>query len=273
MKIINSQTIIGNYSFNYYLAGKKTQPLIFFLHGFLGNSSVFQDAITILGDQFQYLAVDLPGHGLTRVFGSEKDYDLINTAQALTQLLEKLQLQKCFLFGYSMGGRLALYMALKFPNLFEQVILESASPGLKTEQEQYQRQQQDQQLANELIEDDFRLFLSRWYNKPLFNSLKQNERFPILFQQRLNNNPVELAKSLQQMGVGSQPSLWCKLSALVQPTLLLVGALDQKFESINQEMNSLCPDSRLKVIGNCGHNIHWENTSVFAEEIKKFLCQ
>ncbi len=237
----------------------------------MGNSSVFQDAINIMGDQFQYLVVDLPGHGSTRVLGSDKDYDLINTAQALTQLLEKLQIKKCFLCGYSMGGRLALYMALNFPNLFDKVILESASPGLKTEPEKYQRQQRDQQLAKKLIEEDFHLFLSHWYDQPLFNSLKQNERFPILFQQRLNNNPVELAKSLQQMGVGSQPSLWHNLSALVKPTLLLVGALDKKFESINQEINSLCPNSHLKVISNCGHNIHWENTSAFAAETQNFL--
>lgn len=71
-----------------------------------------------------------------------------------------------FLAGYSMGGRIALYLALRFPNLFRKTVIISASPGLKTEEERQTRKESDERLALN-IEENFESFLREWYSQPL----------------------------------------------------------------------------------------------------------
>ncbi|WP_066375253.1 MULTISPECIES: 2-succinyl-6-hydroxy-2,4-cyclohexadiene-1-carboxylate synthase [unclassified Anabaena] len=260
-----------NYQFNYNLIIHPNKPIIVFLHGFMGNLHEFDAAIKLLADEFSYLIIDLPGHGKTQVLGGDEYYTMANTATAIINLLDKLKITKCFLVGYSMGGRLALYLTLNFPERFDQVILESASPGLATETERLARVKSDAQIARKLARSeakaDFAAFLLNWYNQPIFGAMKTHPDFNSLLENRLQNHPVELTKSLQFMGTGSQPSLWEKLKNNQIPLLLLVGENDDKFIEINKKTASVCQLAELKIIRNSAHNIHFENTLEFVHHL------
>ena len=260
----------NNYQFHYSLSGNNNQQTILFLHGFTGNSQDFSSVIPLLCKSCCCLAVDLPGHGKTQVNGDETCYNMSNTAEALIQLLDDLQIDKCLLLGYSMGGRLALYMTLHFPERFEKVVLESASPGLKTEKERSHRLQADSQIAQKLENSNIKDFLLNWYESPLFKSLKNSPNFDKLIETRLANNPLELAKSLRNMGTGNQPSLWEKLAQNQIPLLLLAGEYDDKFTTINTEMAKLCPAASLEIVSKAGHNIHLENIDKFVAGLRQF---
>ncbi|NQE35245.1 2-succinyl-6-hydroxy-2,4-cyclohexadiene-1-carboxylate synthase [Microcoleus asticus] len=260
----------NNYQFHYSLNGNCNQQTILFLHGFTGNFQDFSSVISLLSKSYCCLAVDLPGHGETRVIGDESCYNMPNTAQALIQLLDDLQIDKCLLLGYSMGGRLALYMTLHFPERFEKVVLESASPGLKTEKERSHRLEADLQLAQKLENSNIKDFLFNWYDRPLFKSLKNSPQFDKLIETRLANNPLELAKSLRNMGTGNQPSLWEKLAQNQIPILLLAGEYDDKFTTINTKIASLCPAATLEIVPKSGHNIHFENIDTFVALVRQF---
>lgn len=259
----------------YSLSGSLAQPLILFLHGFMGNSHEFDEAIQLLSKEFSFLTVDLPGHGKTQFLDSDQYYTIEKTAHLLIKLLNELRISQCFLVGYSMGGRLALYLTRYFPRYFSKVVLESASPGLQTEAERLERVKRDEQIARKLVriaaKSDFETFLSHWYAQPIFGNIKHHPQFQNLLESRLQNNPIELAKSLRLMGTGCQPSLWEKLKENKIPLLLLVGEYDQKFIDINQKMSNICELSQLKVISQAGHTIHFENTGKFVENIKQFF--
>ncbi|MBD1864084.1 MULTISPECIES: 2-succinyl-6-hydroxy-2,4-cyclohexadiene-1-carboxylate synthase [Trichocoleus] len=266
------KTTLGNYHWHYSLQGDPSQPLVLFLHGFLGDCHDFDSVISLLANQFCCLAVDLPGHGKTKVRGGNEPYAMPQTAQGLVQLLEQLEISPCSLVGYSMGGRLALYLALNFPQFFHRVGLESASPGLKTAAERSQRRDHDARLAEQLETENFSDFLRRWYDQPLFTSLKQHPDFEQIVERRLDNHPQELAQSLRYLSTGRQPSLWERLPENQLPLLLLVGEQDTKFRAINTEMANLCPKTTLSILPNCGHNIHWENPHRFAQQLRQFLA-
>jgi 2-succinyl-6-hydroxy-2,4-cyclohexadiene-1-carboxylate synthase len=267
--------VIKNYQFHYSLIDTLDKPLILFLHGFMGNINEFDEAIKLMFDEFSYLTLDLPGHGKTQVLGEEEYYTMANTAHALINLLDELKIAKCFLVGYSMGGRLALYLTLNFPQRFLKVVLESASPGLPTEAERLERIKLDtrigRKLARILEKRDFAAFLSNWYNQPIFGNLKSHPEYDRMLESRLQNNPQELDKSLHFMGTGCQPSLWEKLEDNKIPLLLIAGEYDKKFISLNIEMAKLCKFAQLKIISNSGHNIHFENTLAFGENVKYFF--
>ncbi|MEH2446932.1 MAG: 2-succinyl-6-hydroxy-2,4-cyclohexadiene-1-carboxylate synthase [Nostoc sp.] len=267
--------IFKNYQFHYSLIGTLNKPLILFLHGFMGNIDEFDEVIKLLLYEFSYLRIDLPGHGKTQVLGGDDYYTMTNTAHALINLLDELKIAKCFLVGYSMGGRLALYLTLHFPKRFLKVVLESASPGLSAEAERLERIKLDTQigrkLARSVARSDFATFLSNWYNQTIFGNLKNHPEYDRMVESRLQNNLHELDKSLRFMGTGCQPSLWEKLQDNKISMLLLVGEYDEKFISINTKMAKICEIAQLKIISNAGHNIHFENTLAFVENIKYFL--
>jgi 2-succinyl-6-hydroxy-2,4-cyclohexadiene-1-carboxylate synthase len=267
---------INNYQFHYCFSGNPQKPLILFLHGFMGNIHEFEEVISLLSNDFYCLTIDLPGHGNTQVLGGDNCYTMANTAHALIKLLDELKIPKLFLIGYSMGGRLALYLTLHFPQRFLRVILESASPGLAEEIERLERIKRDEQIARKLarsIGADFIVFLSNWYNQPIFGDIKNHLEFQQLIEIRSQNNPIELAKSLQIMGIGRQPSLWEKLKYNTNPLLLIVGQSDEKFITINQEIANISEHTQLKKIANSGHNIHFENPSIFVENIRVFFSE
>jgi 2-succinyl-6-hydroxy-2,4-cyclohexadiene-1-carboxylate synthase len=266
---------LGNYQFHYSFSGNPDKELILFLHGFMGNCHEFDETIKLLSDDFYCVTIDLPGHGKTQLFGGDECYTMVNTAQALINLLDKLKIYQCFLVGYSMGGRLALYLNLYFSQRFPKVILESASPGLIKEAERLERVKSDEQIARKLTrcveESDFRAFLLNWYNQPIFGYIKNHPKFECMIESRSQNNPLELAKSLRFMGTGCQPCLWDQLEENINPLLLLAGEYDVKFITVNKKMVNACKVAQLQIIRNSGHNIHFENTFSFVQNIRKFL--
>ena len=237
----------------------------------MGSGDDYTQICTLLNDEFCCLTVDLPGHGNTKVMGGAECYTMSQTARGLMKLLDRLKIDKCFLVGYSMGGRLALYLTIHFPKRFSQVILESSSPGLKTAQDRLNRRKADEELAQKLENSSFKSFLIQWYHRPLFTSLTQHSDFEQLIERRMQQNPKELAKSLRSIGTGNQPSLWEQLPKHSVPLLLLVGECDDKFTQINANLAQNCPAAQLEIIPHTGHNIHFENPGFYLKKLINYF--
>jgi 2-succinyl-6-hydroxy-2,4-cyclohexadiene-1-carboxylate synthase len=248
--------------------GDRTLPVITFLHGFLGSSADWQTIAEALCDRYCCLLLDLPGHGQSELTADEF-YLMPATAGLVVASLSQHQIPTSYLYGYSMGGRLALYLAIHFPQLFPQVILESASPGLILETDRLARRQRDWELADRL-EQNFSQFLQDWYAQPLFTTFKQHPQFAQIFAQRSRQQPTLLAKSLRHMGLGMQPNLWPDLANVLMPLHLIAGAQDGKFVAMQQAIQQCCPQASLQIVENTGHNVNWENPAAIVREISGF---
>jgi 2-succinyl-6-hydroxy-2,4-cyclohexadiene-1-carboxylate synthase len=248
--------------------GDAKAPVILFLHGFMGSGRDFEEIVPFLVDRWSCLCLDLPGHGAS-LLDWDKAYTMSQTANLVMQVLDHCGIAVAHLYGYSMGGRLGLYLALRFPQRFAQVILESASAGLEHREQRLARQARDRQLAQALV-TDFVQFLQGWYDQPLFASLRSHPGFSRLWQSRLQNHPHYLAKALMGLGTGNQPSLWQKLGHGVPELRLLVGEKDPKFVQLNQRMASLCPAAILRIVPDTGHNIHFENPTAVMDELLSY---
>lgn len=174
------------------------------------------------------------------------------------------------LLGYSMGGRLALYTALHQPDKITHLILESASPGLRTQAERDTRIASDHTLAHFLETEGIEAFANKWTSLPLWHTQPPALKAR-LHTQRLQNNPRALAHSLRGMGTGTQPSLWDQLPELTIPTLLIVGEQDPKFLEINKSMRQLIPHADLVILPNVGHNTHAEAPDTYVSTITDWL--
>lgn len=196
-------------------------------------------------------------------------------ARRVLDALDEAGVEQTALVGYSMGGRLALYLALEYPERFDSLILESASPGLRTERERTARRRYDEELARRLDAAgaaDFRAFLEVWHRQPLFVSLAGHEGLlEKLITDRTRNDPKELARSLRGMGTGSQPSLWEDLPNLKVPTLAVAGEYDEKFVGIAREMSETSRKIECVVVAGAGHNVHAERPGEFVRLLKRFV--
>jgi 2-succinyl-6-hydroxy-2,4-cyclohexadiene-1-carboxylate synthase len=259
------------YQFNYIQVGDPSRPVIIFLHGFLGNSVDWHQYLAWLSEEYCCLAIDLPGHGQTRVDGDESNYSIPKCADGIIGLLNELEIKKAHLVGYSMGGRLALHLALHHPRRWNKLVLESTSPGLQIDNEKKERWKDDQALAAKLENGEIKDFVNAWYAQPIFTSLHHHPRFIELKKSRWENDRFELARCLRGMSTGKQTSLWNKLAQIQIPVLMLVGEYDPKYKIIANEMKKICSKLQVRVVENCGHMIHFENPHLFAHYVKHFL--
>ena len=217
------------------------------------------------------ILVDLPGHGLSADCPIDF-HPMPRVALALLAVLDDLGIGQCIPVGYSMGARLALYLALTHADRCCALVVESGSPGLDTEEERDNRRKWDESKALELERRGLDAFLEDWYRQPLFHSIGRNEtRFAAMMQRRRLNELPGLARSLRLMGTGSQPSLWSQVAGIRFPWLAVAGELDPRYRKTLQDMVSLSEKGRLVTIPDAGHNTHFENPEAFSRALREFL--
>lgn len=249
-------------------------PALLLLHGFTGSHDSWSGVLPQFAEHFTVIAPDLIGHGDTQTPDNASRASIENAAADLITLLNQLDVQQAHLLGYSMGGRLALYTAFAHPTRIGRLILESASPGLATEEERAVRRTGDEALATRIERDGLAAFVNEWAQLPLFRSQEQlaSETRATLRAQRLATNTMNgLRTSLRGMGTGSQPSLWGRLGELTCPTLLIAGALDEKYTTINQAMATYMPQAETAILPNAGHTVHLEQPAAFLSHTLRFL--
>ncbi|AIF43998.1 2-succinyl-6-hydroxy-2,4-cyclohexadiene-1-carboxylate synthase [Virgibacillus sp. SK37] len=248
----------------------KIGPQVVLLHGFTGSSKTWGNFITAWQGQFQFITIDLPGHGNTKVSNVKTMKECCDDIKAL---INHLGISQFHLIGYSMGGRTALSFVMYYPELVQSLILESASPGLSSNVERKERMKKDEQLAAKLVNEGIESFVDFWENVPLFNSQKElplNIKSAIR-EERLAQSPNGLAKSLKGMGTGSQPSWWKELTNIELPTLLLVGELDEKFVQLNKKMAECLPHAHFEMVNKTGHALHVEQPEIFGKIVTEFI--
>ncbi|WP_462411227.1 2-succinyl-6-hydroxy-2,4-cyclohexadiene-1-carboxylate synthase [Neobacillus sp. Marseille-QA0830] len=250
----------------------KGSPLVM-LHGFTGDSSTWTPYCDSLGKSHQLMIPDIIGHGKTKAPCGIEHYHIEEAAYQLNLLLDQMDIDKADLIGYSMGGRLALTFAILYPERTGKLVLESASPGLKTEEDRELRRNNDAGLAKLIMEQGIEAFVNYWEKTPLFHSMEQ---LPVetklkIREQRLRNSAEGLSHSLLGMGTGSQPSWWNQLQDMTCEVLLLTGEKDVKFCRIAEQMLKELKNGKWITIEQAGHAIHVEEAEIFGTIIRDFL--
>lgn len=256
---------------NFKLYERQHEHLVVMIHGFLGSIETFQAAASKLIEHVDVLLVECPGHGASFDISQSWSFDAIANALKKLVTLYKSKYTSITLYGYSMGGRLALYTTIQYPDLVDKLILESSTPGIQDETQRQLRIDQDKSRS-EQIESNFEMFIQQWESMPLFHTFKPLDEAAICRQRqiRMNHHPKGIAKALTDYGTGMQPNLWPQLKGLTLPVLLLTGSLDKKFEMIAQQMIHDLPDATHHII-NAGHTIHVENLKIFDTIIVSFI--
>ncbi|AGC45739.1 alpha/beta fold family hydrolase [Myxococcus stipitatus DSM 14675] len=252
--------------------GEGSRPLVL-LHGFTGNRASFQGLRPLMGRSVRAIAVDLPGHGATPLPERKGRDGFLETVDALVALVDKLGVGTVDLLGYSQGARIALAAAVRAPDRFGRLIMESGSPGLHRRQERAARREADGQLATFIRARGVDAFVERWEALPLFDGLRAmpTERRETLRAHRRACSSEGLAGALETLGLGVQPDYWSELHHQRLPTLLLTGARDDKFTQTARRMAAELPVVWRHAFADCGHAPHLEAPEEYVREVLGFL--
>ena len=233
------------------------------VHGFTQTRrswAPFVPRLTAAGHEV--VAVDAPGHGRS---AEHRDADLPQGARLLAEAGGRAAY-----VGYSMGGRLALHLAVQQPEQVERLVLVGATAGLDTDDERAERRHADEALAAALERDGLDTFLQRWLDNPLFATLPKDAAG---VEDRKENTVEGLAASLRNTGTGTQRPLWDDLPRLTMPVLFVVGGNDAKFTALAHRLRDQWGGpAELASIAGAGHACHLEQPEAFLEVVVPFLA-
>jgi 2-succinyl-6-hydroxy-2,4-cyclohexadiene-1-carboxylate synthase len=229
------------------------------LHGFTHTGASWRPVVDALGARFRALSPDMPGHG------SAAERVPVGLAEVLTDVAA-LAPERFELAGYSMGGRLALHLALAQPGRVERLVLIGASPGLADPAERWERRRADDELADWIERSTVAEFADRWAQTPVLAGLSPAVAARV-HEDRLRNTPAGLAPALRGLGTGTLPPIWDRLGELEMPVTLVVGGRDHKFEGIARDMARAIAQAQVVVVPAAGHAVHLEQPGRVAEII------
>jgi 2-succinyl-6-hydroxy-2,4-cyclohexadiene-1-carboxylate synthase len=209
----------------------------------------------------QVVRVDAPGHGGS----SEIVADLHRGAELLADAGGR-----AVHVGYSMGGRLALRLALDRPDLVRGLVLLGATAGIDDPPERARRRAADEALAEDIERDGVEAFVGRWLAQPLFAGLPDD---PLDRADRTRNTAAGLADSLRRAGTGTMdPPWWDELERISVPVLVLAGELDAKFSVLGQRLaDGIGTGAVFRAVPGAGHAAHLEAPAAVADLVAGFL--
>ena len=235
-------------------------PPVLFLHGFMGQGADWD--FTQANFPFSTCTVDLPGHASNLyIIPDEIWFD--QTTLQIKQALDEAGIERVHLVGYSMGGRVGLCFAERFPEMVVKIVLESSHPGLALKSERVERFAHDTRWALRL-ENEWPKVLEAWYEQPVFQSF-QGER-KMLIEKRSANLPSNVSKALLGFSLAHQPKM-----APLHSCLFIAGESDLKYVSIGNDLVRFCSTVAIKVVEGAGHNVHLEQPEQYLALITQFL--
>ena len=218
------------------------------LHGFAGTGRAWDPVAQRLDrERYTALAPDLRGHGAAR------DARPVSFAACVADVLAAAP-DRFDLCGYSMGGRIALHVALAAPERIERLLLVATTAGIEDAAARAARRADDEALAAFADTATIEQFADRWAAQPLFAGTPPDAA-RLWRADLLRNDPRALAASLRGVGSGAMAPLWERLGELTMPATVLVGERDAKFVALGERLAGALPGAELVVVPGAGHGL------------------
>jgi len=247
--------------------GNGSETLVFG-HSMLFNLRMFDSQVAYLKHDYRCIRFDFKGHGKSE--STPNGYDLDSLTEDIAELINLLDCKPCHFIGFSMGGMVALRMAIKYPELIKSLILIDTSSELEP--------------TDKMLENKAMLIVVKYVGlKPIASRvmslffgkdfLKDPKRSAIQKKWKnyfIANNRVGIVKAAK--GVLFRKSISNQISKINHPTKIMVGENDLLTDITKADiLHSNIENSSLDIIPRAGHMSPVEEPDKVNDIIKEHL--
>ena len=252
------------YKIHYFVSGDNTMDLIVLLHPAFGDHRCFDKQIDYFSKQYRVIAIDLLGHGLSKIDKSKDKIDV--SVEHLKTIIEREGYEKAHFVGISMGTLIAQYFALKYPDTINSLTVLGG----------YGINRDNKEVANAQRFENF-----KWIAKALFsmNSFRRHVATITVI------NPEEQARFYEMASLFTRKSFMVMsgLGNIIKPRdniirayplLIMNGDKDIELSiKISKSWHSEESDSKFHLVSNAGHCANMDNAQEFNEIVMDFITQ
>lgn len=241
------------------------------LHGFTQGPGSWDQLVAGLDGPYEVVRVTLPGHGPAGSASAQARLPFEDAAAAVADsVAEVAGPEPATWFGYSLGGRLALRVALDRPDLVDSLALLGATAGMEDARSRAARVEIDERLATGLERKGVEQFIDGWLNQALFSRLSREAAG---VEERRMGTVDGLASALRLLGAGAQEPVWGRLGEIKVPVLLMAGEHDTKFSALAFRMaTAIGHNAGITFVPGAGHAAHLERPESVATILNRFLA-
>ena len=240
------------------------------LHGFTQGPGSWDPVVAELDPSYQVVRVTLPGHGPAGSASAKARLPFEAAAGAVADAVAEVAgPDPATWIGYSLGGRLALRLALDRPERVDSLALLGATAGIEEADARAARLEIDERLAIGLERKGVEQFIDGWLAQALFSRLSASAAG---VEERQMGTVEGLASALRLLGTGAQEPVWHRLGEIDVPVLLLAGEHDTKFSALAFRLATGIGDNAgISFVPGAGHAAHLERPRSVAAILTRFL--
>ncbi len=262
----------------YASAGEGTA--LVFLHGLSSYMGYWEHQLPHFAQSHQVFALDLPGYGMSSRPGAP--YTPPWFAQTVVDWMDEVGLSSAVFVGHSMGGQVALTLALEHPERVDALVLaapagiETFSPGAAD----WMKGWWTESRAMESTEEDIRATMTTMVFNVHDEGVERliEERVRLGRHEDFGGTSVAVSRSIA--GMLDHPVAG-RLSEVSAPTLIVFGEDDRmipnpvftggRTSAIAKQGQRSIPGSSLVLVPRAGHTVHHDDPGAFNDAVERFL--
>ncbi|MGE0825675.1 MAG: alpha/beta fold hydrolase [Candidatus Binatia bacterium] len=263
----NKYVEVEGYAVNYFHTGPTTLPpvvpdvnkgkLLLYLHGAGSNGHFAHKLLDILSAKHSPLSFDYPGHG--RSSGTESLKSVTAYSDFAYAFWKKLGIRPAVLIGHSMGGAIAMDLALRHPDMVDSLVLTCTAPKFNIP---------DDRLA--IWEQVMKGRAGQPFTKDSCSPATPMNIVQEGWGEQIKTDPRVRYFDLVAC---REVDLTAKLGDIRKPTLVLAGQDDTATPvAQSEQLRDGIPGAKLTVIPQAGHWLPLEKPQEACEAITSFLA-
>lgn len=255
-------------------------PPIVFIHGLSSYLSFWEYQIPYFAKTHRVIALDLPGYGASG--RPDVPYTPPWYADIVSDWMSAVGVERAAIVGHSMGGQIAVHLALSHPERVERLVLsapagfERFSPGAARFMRTFWTEGRAMEATEEQVRSNFTTSVFNRTDAGVERLIE--ERVRLGKSSRFGGTSVAVSRSVAGM---LDHLVIDRARDVTAPTLIVYGTNDRmipnpvfnggRTRTIAQKAVSAIPGARLVLIPSAGHTVHHDEPAAFNAALEEFL--
>lgn len=241
---------------------------ILLLHGYLETLYVWEDFISLFPQNYRFISIDLPGHGLTGTHPENNSMEFC--ADTIKAALDRCGVSECYVAGHSLGGYISFEFVKRYPEVVKGLIMINTNTYADSEDVAASRDKEIKFILSGRHLTLASLAIPNMFKKE--NLRRMDDKIQEIIEIAETHDPEGIAASVR--GMASRVDHTDYIASLNTPVIAFFGDSDHFFPLEQIEAQKLAlPNVESYIVPNSGHDSYLEEPEFVANKIQEFITK